>query len=673
MQVVQLFINGTQVDTYDDEMISVTSSIQNVRDIGSIFTDFSQQFSLPASKTNNKVFKHFYEASIDNGFDGRYKADAEIQLNYLPFKKGKIKLQEVEMKDGRANTYKVVFYGSIVSLKDLLGEDLLSDLNLSPYDVVYDDTSVINAMSTGVTKNGIPDALKVALISDRLFSYYNRLYENNLSNIYWYHFRYSIKVHCFILAIEEKYGLTFSDDFFSDTNPAYWELYMWLQREKGTAYQGTTANYIDRYNQYPTLSWNGLSTTNGSSLIFINDVFTGAADWYKFNLALNVSSSLVTFSVRLKKSGGVVIQEWLNLTGSTSYALNCPTPLTDNTSYYYEFEYTESFNVLSTSVLFVQRRDFAGNFDTIEIAFNTQTFSPLPNFIIADQTPNIKVFDFLTGLFKMFNLTAYEDNGIIVVKTLDEFYASGDTIDITKYIDVTTSSVKPVSLYKQIDFRYQGLGTYLAKKHNEIFNEEWGTELYKDNQNVDGEVYSISLPFEHIKYERLFDVDSPNNDVTAIQVGSVIEDLSEDNPGFGVPYLAKPILHYAPAQDLTGFVVLVRKTDLSNVALSSAFMPSNSLSLSSDNGNINFKAELNEYAFTQFNQTLFETYYKNYIVSLFQQKSRLYQFRAILPISFMLKYKLNDEIVIFGTSYRINQIQMNLQTGESTLELKNVL
>ena len=29
--------------------------------------------------------------------------------------------------------------------------------------------------------------------------------------------------------------------------------------------------------------------------------------------------------------------------------------------------------------------------------------------------PEMKVIDFLTGLFKMFNLTAYEDGGVIIV------------------------------------------------------------------------------------------------------------------------------------------------------------------------------------------------------------------------------------------------------------------
>ena len=40
------------VDLFEDETISVTSKIQDIRDISKVFTDFSQSFTLPASKKN---------------------------------------------------------------------------------------------------------------------------------------------------------------------------------------------------------------------------------------------------------------------------------------------------------------------------------------------------------------------------------------------------------------------------------------------------------------------------------------------------------------------------------------------------------------------------------------------------------------------------------------------
>ena len=90
MQSIQLYIEGQRVDMFKDESVSITQSIQNVKDIAKVFTEFTKTFTLPASKTNNKIFKHYYNFDITGGFDARTKKDATLELNYLPFKKGKI-------------------------------------------------------------------------------------------------------------------------------------------------------------------------------------------------------------------------------------------------------------------------------------------------------------------------------------------------------------------------------------------------------------------------------------------------------------------------------------------------------------------------------------------------------------------------------------------------------
>ena len=57
---LQLYIEGTEVELFKDESVSLTQTLQNVKDISKIFTDFTKTFSVPASKTNNILFKHFY-------------------------------------------------------------------------------------------------------------------------------------------------------------------------------------------------------------------------------------------------------------------------------------------------------------------------------------------------------------------------------------------------------------------------------------------------------------------------------------------------------------------------------------------------------------------------------------------------------------------------------------
>ena len=116
MQNIQLYIEGQRVDMFKDETVSITDTIKNVKDIGKIFTAFSRTFSLPATRINNKIFKHYYNFDIVGGFDARIKKNSNIELNSLPFKDGKIKLEGVDLKDNKPHTYRITFFGSTVTL-----------------------------------------------------------------------------------------------------------------------------------------------------------------------------------------------------------------------------------------------------------------------------------------------------------------------------------------------------------------------------------------------------------------------------------------------------------------------------------------------------------------------------------------------------------------------------
>ena len=50
MQKLVLYIGSERLDLFKDETVSLTQTIQNVKDIKKIFTEFTQTFSVPASK-----------------------------------------------------------------------------------------------------------------------------------------------------------------------------------------------------------------------------------------------------------------------------------------------------------------------------------------------------------------------------------------------------------------------------------------------------------------------------------------------------------------------------------------------------------------------------------------------------------------------------------------------
>jgi len=671
MQIIQLYIEGQRVDMFKDEGISITQSIQNVKDIAKVFTDFSKTFSVPASKTNNKIFKHYYNYDIQNGFDARKKKDATIELNNITFREGKIKLEGVDLKNNLPHTYRITFFGNTVSLKDLLGEDKLQSLSdLDSLSVVYD----VNGIRGGLQLDPATNDVIVPLITHTQRLIYDSTNSNhvddniadtggsqNIHGVNYTQLKYALRIHKIVEAIESKYGIAFSDDFFVDTNAPYYDLFMWLHRKKGDVQN------LSGVNQSLVNGWTGtinpdLDTEtqmiNASTLRVI-----GVPEYYDFfNLILQKSVGLSYKAIVYKD--GVEVYKSASTSGNLTISkLDINLEEADYTVYieadgnltfsdiYWDISYTEPFS------------------NTETITYNTGTYNYVSafDFIITQQIPEMKVIDFLTGLFKMFNLTAYIENDIVVVKTLDSFYSSGNSYDISKYVEVDKSAVNVALPYREINFSYEDTDTFLAKQHTQLAGKEWAKLNYNGGEGkLDGGLYSVKLPFGHLKNERL--IDGFDGSATGIMYGYYVDDNQES-------YIGKPLLFYPIKQTGQETISFVNSSSSKTILLTYN-IPSNSLALarSTSKVNINFNNELNEYTGTNdFTDTLFEVYYKNYITNVFNSTNRLTKVSAYLPLRILYNYTLADRFVINGRSYKINSITSNLETGKSELELLNDL
>ena len=164
--VVQDFV---QVDLMEEELITLTQVIQDVKSIDKVFTDFSKTFNLPASKTNNKLFQYWYNPDIE-GFDNQIMSNARIELNHFAFKEGKIRLESVVMRNGQPSLYKIIFFGSTVTLNDLIGEDKLQNLEwLNNFDHINNTANVKSGLESGLNFTigsvSYPDAIIYPLLT----------------------------------------------------------------------------------------------------------------------------------------------------------------------------------------------------------------------------------------------------------------------------------------------------------------------------------------------------------------------------------------------------------------------------------------------------------------------------------------------------------------------------
>jgi hypothetical protein len=738
MQKIVLYIKDgddvyRRVDMFDDETITLTSKIQDVRDIGKVFTDFSETFTVPASRENNKIFQHWYKSEIDNGFDARTRKDAIMEMDFNPFKRGKISLENVKLRDNKPFSYTVVFYGNLINLKDLLGDDELGDLpELDDYTHDYSSSNVKTGLQSGLSSGKIV----YPLISHTKRFYYDsaqsspeysgNLYYNTTANNIGLAFddlKPAIKCLTIIEAIEDKYtvangypsNIAFTRDFFNNTE--FSNLYLWLSRNKGPI--GGDENQEEVLSRI-CRDWGYSSGDLGFAVSGDTWSVTVENSNASYQATLTVTTSGGNTSIPFKMKAidyvsGTTLKESTMAAGSsrtlTFELVQSFNPVNYQIKWIIESNTAISFTPqIELTKFIITNGTISGQEDAIyNINGTGNSISTVSEIIITQNVPKLKVIDFLTGIFKMFNLTAYyvEDVGDadfdkIEVDTLDEFYAdrvnnpSEGEWDITKFVDTSRLQVNRAFEYNEIDFSYQEPSTLLSINHQEQFNDIFGDEEVRP-QGIDrGTVYEVEVPFEHMKFERLFDKNLTSSSpydtadtayLTDILWGySAAGEFTSDtdvtpNTGNYEPVLTKPLIFYAVQETgLTAGSGIKWISDSPPTEITQYYRPSNTnedgTSSTAPSFTINFDDEIDEWNLQNYGGTtnsLFKKFYATYINGIFNEKKRIYKLKAYLSTDVLANYRLNDELIIQNRAYRINSIRTNFNTEVSDLELLNKL
>ena len=672
MQTVQLYIKNSdgdyeRVEMFGDESVSVTQSIKNAKDISKVFTTFTKQLSVPASKINNKIFKHYYNYDISGGFDARVKQDAKIEINNIPFRTGKIKLDGVDLRSNKPFAYKITFYGSVVDLKDIIGEDKLPTLSALDIDKDYDSSSVLSALTSSVDSDGC----LIPLITHSQRLYFDSARESEQSGNLYYgsktqgvkfqQLKYAIRLDKIIDAIESKYAnISFaSTSFFKDATKDVAKLFMFCHRKKGEI--TIDAGAQTTLTGFP-VDTGRVADSDGTNI----DIVEAPATGDQLILTVTAANDNFVYDLVVYKNSSL-FAEFKEISGTKVY--NIPDQNIANGDSFYAAVRPYEQDVVFSSMQW--KYDLADNSQFDDDIYTKSTTTTIANtfvFNIADNMPEIKIIDFLSSLFKMFNLVAYvDDNNKIQVTPLDNFYTTNE-VDITKYIDIDKSQVNVALPYKEIFFKYEDTKTILAEQHfQEIADPpvEWGGVEYTNSESLSGETYNVKPSFHHAKYENLVDAGGELG-TTNVQVGYFVNDNEE-------AYLGKPLILYVNSVQASRSIGFLSRNSRTQITTSTSInMPSNLEDFTDEtSNNIHFNAENNEYNAQLAEETLFKRFYKKYIENIFNQNNRLTRVSAILPVGKIISIELSDIIVIAGRKYRINTMETNIKDGKTQFELIN--
>ena len=681
MSGVSLYIEGVKIDLSEKEGINIKLNTQDINDISKVNAGYSKDFSVMASKINNKFFKHYYNADITGGFDARTKKSAEIYLDDLFFISGKIRLTSTALKNNLIVSYRIQFEGDVVNIKDLLGDKKLKDLDLSQFNHDYNTLNVL----TGLTNSLFNGSVVYPLISpvnrwlwddqDNYVATENskNIHYNGLDpdqSINYNELKPALKIADIINQIQIDNDLNFIGDFF--TRDYYTNLFMWFSNNEG--FMDVTAT-----------NENSIITFTNPSAFFINntDLDTSIVrdadplrDFNGLNLTnqITVTSGLenVPYSYVITLNDEEIYRQD-DLSGSNTYGFFYNQSLENGILKFFiisnnTFSYVSSLSQISTYLSF-QQTPFV---NTIIYNSNSNLISIVGLVDLQAQAPDIKQIDLITGIIKMFNiaLTANQ-NGDIIWQTLPDWYSEGKEFkDFEKYIDNTKTKISRGKLNNEFDFKYEDPSTLLAiqfEKNNIDAYGDINQRLTEDPNDIDSELLDgskleINLPFENMVNERLRNL--ATNLPIRFQYGySVDESLN--------PTVPKPVLFYNNnnQSEQIGFT---DENGLTAPIFTPLNTPNNTNSLEDNtNQSINFSAEKSTYNFGLMPNTLYSSFYSDYITDMFSNQRRVYVYDAIIPNFILANIKLNDRLIIANKRYIINSINSNLTTGKTKLELLN--
>jgi hypothetical protein len=416
-----------RVTLFNDENISITSTIQNISDISKVYTDFSQSFTVPADDINNALFLHWYNNFIDNGFDARLRVDAILYVDTKVFRIGLVQLDKASIVDSKPQNYTLTFYGKLVSLKDKIKENKLNSINrineLYAYDYSSDD--VINRV-----KNAVDNDIQFPLISSKRnwsLGTNNSTDINTTAGAIFYNELFpAIRVKAIFDSIAYDYGITFISSFFETKK--FKDLFLHLKNRETFTFiskeQLISFSNIVGTSEYFSPSSNGQVFYDGRPFndeAFLNISILQTTGNYTIRVYRD-EDLFVTFN-----GVGASYQKGYQIFNDTQQGAGNPAYLG-----------TYTFTISTTQPYAISVFGYSYNNQSgTGSQFVADATTPSTGLIdLLAYMPDMKIVDFISGILKMFNLTIYSyDENIYHIETLEDFYASGVKRDLTNYIE----------------------------------------------------------------------------------------------------------------------------------------------------------------------------------------------------------------------------------------------
>ena len=661
-------------DTFEDEQIQYTKKAKDFQKLDVSYGNYSNSFTLPASKKNNRLFKYYYDVKNTDTFVPYLKNATELYVNNERYSSGALSLISINVKNGVPQYYKVQYFADTINLKEALKDAKLNSLGWGEYNHNLSKVALGIALTGGViyNLNGVATNLKYPLWSAQ-----NRLiwgWGNSPSNQSPYEglrainhdisaqgllnqeTRPMIPVSSVMDKIFENAGFNYEVDFAGQSY--YDDLHMWVNngaefKPVQTPFASVKAEKFQFINDTPTTvifdkeevdETNIVNPNNGQITIQTNGMeysFTSTAD--TFNMAATISPKF-----RFKRNSGGVI------TYTTWETPSNTVPVT--------LSFGAGVNLVSGDIITMEFGKGALDVEyiarSVSLKVEGGNLTGVDNVSVSSYMPNMKAIDFVKSLLVAFNAVIYWDellDKFIITHTKD-WYENGNTYDITNTIDSNKITISPPTFYKDFSLKFAKSKALNNDLYNTSTGKIYGSTLYPTGSFF-GDTYDNECGFSSPSCTELLE----RNIDRALVYSSNVPSF------FGVDQAYKQIdtgvvlAYYNGIQSLGGTYKIVDTIGSTSINKTSCtlFLPYNS-------ANIGFLFN-SEFTFENGSNTvvdtnLFTEFYQDYVSFIYDPTVRRYKATAYLPYNLVKSIKVNDNVTISGTNYLIEDMKINLTT-----------
>jgi hypothetical protein len=661
--MVRLYIEGKgYLDLFDDEKIELNESVQNISDLTKVFTAYTQSFTVPATDNNNKIFKHWYDSNIYNGYDAQKRSKGWIELNDIVYKFGNYQLEKVNTKDGRPNNYSISFVGELTDLKDILGDKTLKDLDYTAFSFNYTGANV-KAHIEHPTNYYI--GYYFPFVSSERVWVNTGGGANDITTtggaIRWNELFPSVSMYWLLNNMITQFNLPidYLGDVITSTNLYHIHVLFKNKELKNSAIEmpsdevgidfstGSVANgFINlttnkvRFPEVTLANWytivgnpSAISLQNVQYILKYNITVTG-------DYTLNVFKNGQYYKT-IKNTGsntGLIIDS--DATPNVDYTFTISTALNQTVTFT-----TEAILGISTTDIDF---NYLPNVNKTDNATATIVTSSKLNF--NSLAPEIKLIDIIKTAITLFNATITRQGDKLVLDSLESWYLKSDYFDITPYVNQDSIDYTRAKLPKSISFKKEDSKSAPNVAYYNGTNLKYGD--LTSQFEYDGGDIKFEIPFETPIPINLFNGES------------YMMLLDKD----AKPYIPKGcLIAYNDRLTATSVRMNIGGTQPSVTA----YFPVSTTIVGNNDHTINFGAEYDQVSGTLTENSIYKRHYKRYFDNLYNSQSRPLSCKARFPYSILNKLSLNDRFILNQNTYIINDYKLDLTTGDAQLNLLN--